>query len=768
MNRIVCVFLMCIMAMNSVAQIISGRVTDEQSQPMPFFNVVLVSCTDSAYIAGTVTKDDGSFIIKNDHADALLKVSGAGYTTRYIDVLQDSVGNIKMQPDTQTLDEVVVKGSRPTMKMVTGGMEIDVKNSLLSQAGMALDVLSELPRVNVSPSGDVSVFGKGKPEIYINGKKMRNREELQQLSSKDIKSVEVITSPGSRYSAEVGSVIRINTIKRLDDYFGMYAITRGSYSKEAAGLAGASFTYRKKGLEMNLYPYYKNVFEADNNDFSTLLHLPDYDLETLQHGEFSDRIQTFVPSAKINYDFSTNHSIGASVALNKTLKYKGCMPSDYQVIRDGAELGKVVQESTQDWDVNHQNVNTYYAGRIGKWSLQADGTFVHTRVKRGQHINETSNELGNRIINTSSTQDSRLVAGKAIAMLTLPKGELSFGTELTHSHIDADSHNPEGYIAASDNEIHESNYASFASYSLQLGQWNMDAGLRYEHVNSNYYSFGVLDPAVSRRYSKFFPNFSAAWNKGKWGIQISYSKKTRRPAYAQLRSYQQYDNRYAYEGGSPDLRPTINHEVELMAMWKWLNVSFYYGYLHDYMLWKNDIYRTGDAALAHWINIDHKQELSASVIMQPKFGWYQPQLTVAYWQQFFDARNYGFITSLRRPELAANLMNKFVVNKTFWVALQGIIDSAHDSGSQEYKSFGTINIRVYKSFCNERLAFNLYINDLFNGQRERWMMRTHNVEINKDCDNYTRGIQLQMTYRFNVTRSKYKGTGAGNAEKSRL
>jgi len=774
------------MAISSTAQNICGRIIDERSQPMPFVNVVLVNRADSAFIAGAITKDDGTFSIAINNNEGLrvgdqkqgiclLKVSSVGYIVKYIDVWQDSsakvtknVGNIQLQPSTNTLGEVVVKGNKPTMKMVTGGLEINVQNSLLSQAGTALDILSELPRVNVSSSGNVSVFGKGTPEIYINGKKLRDEDELRQLTSKEIKSVEVITAPGAQYNAEATSIIRINTIKRLSDYVGLYAITRGSYTKEAAGRAGASFTYCKNGFEMNLYPYYKNVYVAENNDFGNLLHLPDHDFRILQHGEFSDRTQTFVPSAKINYDFNANHSVGISLNLNKTLNYNGSMPSYYKVFRDEAEQGEVVQTSTHDWDVNHQDVNVYYLGHMGKWNLQTDGTFVHTKVERGQHISETSLELGNRFVNTSSTQDSRLLAGKVITTWMLPKGELSFGTELTHSHIDANNHNPEGYISDSDNEIHERNYAFFASYGKQLGHWNVEAGLRYEHVNSSYYSFGILDPAVSRSYSDYFPNVSVAWNKGKWGIQLAYGKKTRRPAYGQLRSYQQYDNRYAYEGGSPDLQPTSNHEVELMTTWKWLNIGIDYSYQRDYMLWRSDIYKTDEAALTHWINIDHKQDLSASVTMRPKFGWYQPQLTILYWQQLFDSFDYGFVTSLRRPEFAVNLMNKFVMDETSWIALQGIIDSAHDSGSQEHKPFGIINLRAYKSFCKGRLALNLYVDDLFNNQRERWTMRTHSVEISKDCNNYTRGVELQLIYRFNITSSKYKGTGAGNNEKDRF
>lgn len=123
------------------AQIISGRVTDEQTQPMQFANVVLLNRSDSAYIAGAVTKDDGTFTIETDRNNGLLKVSSVGYIIRYLDARQGNIGDIQMQPDTQTLGEVVVKGERPQYKMTAGGMTVDIQNSLLKDVGTADDVL---------------------------------------------------------------------------------------------------------------------------------------------------------------------------------------------------------------------------------------------------------------------------------------------------------------------------------------------------------------------------------------------------------------------------------------------------------------------------------------------------------------------------------------------------------------------------------------------------------------------------------------------------
>ena len=162
MKRLILFSMMSLVAIASTAQSISGRVIDEQAQPMPFANVVLVSRADSAFIAGAVTKDDGTFSINTDKQDGLLKVSSIGYITKYIDARQGNVGDIQMQPDTQMLREVTVKGSIPTHKLTAEGLQTNVENTVLSKLGTANDVLAHIPGLQKN-GDDYSVFGKGTP-----------------------------------------------------------------------------------------------------------------------------------------------------------------------------------------------------------------------------------------------------------------------------------------------------------------------------------------------------------------------------------------------------------------------------------------------------------------------------------------------------------------------------------------------------------------------------------------------------------------------------
>lgn len=154
-----------------------------------------------------------------------------GYRTVYHAYPTGNIGTIALQGATNNLKTVVVKAMRQSIGMGQEGMVVDIQNSDLNKIGTATDVLRELPRVNVSSDGAVSVFAKGSPLIYINNRVIRSTQELLQLKSDNIRNVEIITSPGARYGATTQSVIRIRTIRRQDDGWSGQSYTTVSYNR---------------------------------------------------------------------------------------------------------------------------------------------------------------------------------------------------------------------------------------------------------------------------------------------------------------------------------------------------------------------------------------------------------------------------------------------------------------------------------------------------------------------------------------------------------
>jgi hypothetical protein len=123
-----------------------------------------------------------------------------------------------MVPDREMLNRAIVKSYLPKTVIKGDAFVTAVENSVLAEAGSANDVLKKLPGV-ISTSKGFEVIGKGTPIIYINGRLVRDNSELEQLNSKDIKSVDVVQNPGARYDATVKAVIRIQTIRKVGDGF---------------------------------------------------------------------------------------------------------------------------------------------------------------------------------------------------------------------------------------------------------------------------------------------------------------------------------------------------------------------------------------------------------------------------------------------------------------------------------------------------------------------------------------------------------------------
>ena len=769
MKRLILFSVMCLIATASTAQGISGRVIDEQSQPMPFANVVLLNCTDSVFIVGAVTKGDGTFTIETDKQDGILKVTSVGYIVKYIDARQGNVGDIVMKPDTQMLGEVTVKGYRPQYKMTTGGMTVDIQNSMMKDVGTADDVLSMLPRVQ-GEDGNFTVFSKGTPEIYINNKKVQNARELKQLKSTDIKSVDIITSPGAKYNAEVGAVIRIKTIRPQDEGVSVEAYSQVKYNEKWTTYDDATVKYRTGGLEVFGNMMINNGNHSEDNTVTTDIRANGNHVNIIQVCPNNFWYTMLGGQIGASYDFNDENSIGFSYTLSGSLYEGGTVQARQTITRNNALEGMVDQFIEMNISDRPQHeTNIYYVGKAGKLGIDFNGSWIWKKSTRDQASYESSQQLGDRDVHTYNVNRNNMFAGKLVLTYPIWKGELSFGSEATRSRSHGIYENIERVVSPSDDEIRESNIAAFAEYQMKLGEWSIGGGLRYEAVNSDYYSFGEYQTEPSRKYRDLFPNLSVGWQKNKWGIQLSYDKRISRPSYQSLNSNVQYDNRYEYEGGNPLLRPSIKQNIDLSVTYSWLNFTAGYSHSKDVRLSFGSLYQEG-TEITIWTNrnFDKFESYNASLTASPKFGFYSPTLTLSYWQQNFDTRAYGLDTKLNKPEWQINFRNWFTIDKTTKAMLYLHYSTSYDYGFSHNAHEFDINARVQKTFFDGNLTAALFANDIFRNLRDRWTGYYPVTTTAKDAYVYTRHIGVSLSYNFNATRSKYKGTGAGNDEKNRL
>ena len=96
-----------------MAQNIQGVVTDIKGMPLSFANVVELAQADSSFVKGTVSKEDGSFMLEDIKTGNVIRVSLIGYETQYINYTGQTTVTLKLQESTNMLGEVVVKSSLP-------------------------------------------------------------------------------------------------------------------------------------------------------------------------------------------------------------------------------------------------------------------------------------------------------------------------------------------------------------------------------------------------------------------------------------------------------------------------------------------------------------------------------------------------------------------------------------------------------------------------------------------------------------------------------
>ena len=768
MRKITFIFIMCLVTIASNAQCISGRVNDEHSQPMPFANVVLVNRADSSFIAGAVTKDDGTFSIDTYKQDGLLKVSSVGYIIRYIDARQGNIGDIQMQPDTQMLGEVVVKGQIPTHKMTTEGVLTTVENTLLSKAGTANDVLQQLPGVQKKGDG-IEVFGKGTPLIYINGRQLRDKSELDQISSESVKSVELITTPGAKYDAQVGSVILIKTRRQQGEGWSgdVQSHYRQGYNPDLD--LGLNLNYRHNGLDV-----FGSVWYNDNQNRQRNLITLDVVADTLWHmtEQFNSDThhRSFYVSAGVNYVFNDQHSMGFRYDTKAWLKPKMTGSFIADVTADGVFYdhldNKLEQETTSNMP---HTLNVYYNGRVGKTTIDFNTDYIFHKDRTSQFTNEVSQERTSRTVTSTNVVRNQLWASKLVLSWPLWKGNLQAGTEYDITNRNDDYVNPEQVVPTSQTEQRERNYIFFAEYSRSLPFGQMRLGLRNENVSTDYYLRGVHQPEQSRSYHHFFPTAALMAKAGKVQLMANYAMKIQRPYYWMLSSNVAYANRFTWESGNPMLQPTIRNEVGLMAMYKWMRLAVDYKHTTDEIVNVAETVAGNEATtIITRANVHRSDGLRAMLTLSPRFGLYQPSLTVGVIKDWIKIPSPLGNLSPKNPIGLIQSNNDFQLSPTLTASASLQVTTTGDQQNMTVTKPGYVaDVSVTKTFFDNRLSVRLGGRNLFNSQQNiniRYGLRSLYQESHKD----SRKFELSVRYNFNATNSKYKGTGAGNDEKNRF
>lgn len=753
------------------AQTVTGRVVDDKGQPLPFSNVVALSLPDSSFVTGVMTRDDGSFTLDAPAESRLLRFSLVGYKTVYAD-RSDNLGTVTMTPAEQILGEVVVKSNLPKTRLKGEAMITNVSGTILETAGTMEHLLDRIPNVSAR-QGKIEVFGRGTPEIYINGRKMRDNIELERLNSDDIKDIEVISNPGARYDASVTSVIRITTKKPVGEGFSVNNRLFGELNDYGylVGQERLNLGWRSGGLDVNGS---LSLSRWANPDPKTNSQITFLDKTYCQPSEIDQvyKQRTLNGRLAVSYMFNENHSVGASVRYDRRLNDAGGYMASV-LTQDGDTTETLRSDYTINGKPTSVQSNVYYVGKIGQWNIDFNTDWMwtksHDMMNTVENYRETGLDEEHNDVTTQTDGRSSLIASKLVVTAPLLGGNFSFGGEYSYSERKTlYSVLPKGIIDDDNSRTEEGMASAFIEYARQIGPVGVQAGLRYENVNFDYFEDNVYMAGQSKAYSNLFPSLALSAMFGKLNLQLGYAADIRRPSYYQLRSNINYDNRYTYEGGNPFLQPSKSHNVNFAAAYDWLMFSAGYSHVSDPMLQVGETYKDDPAvALFKEVNGESYDKVYASLNLRPVIGIWHPTLMLGLQKQWFKMDVHGH-NPLDNP-LATIRFNNTLDTKICQVSLNMDYSTAGaDENFYMRKPSFTADLSLYKAFLDKKLTVQLYASDIFKTGTTDVIMYFGALRQATYAAPARQEINLTVVYKFNVGRSKYKGTGAGEGQKSRM
>ena len=756
------------------AQNVHGIVMDAAGTPMPFVNVVELSVADSSFVSGTVSKDDGTFTLENVKNGDILRISLVGYETQCINYTGQTAVSIKLVESTATLGEVVIKSQLPRTVLHGEGMTTTVAGSVLEKTANMEQLLSRIPSVSAK-DGQIEVFGRGAPTIYINGRIMQDQMELQRLQPNDIKKIEVISNPGARYGASVKSVIRITTKKPQGEGFSFDTKTNFGVNedKRLSSYESLMANYRKGGLDVSGFLYGSYTHTPDNKQVQLYTYTTDTWRQTMNVCQEFTNVN---PYARLgaSYMLNENNNFGASFSYDRYAKNDGAGSQTFNTMRNGVAEESAVIDYTSPGQSTAYYANAYYVGKIGTLSVDFNTDYYWYGKDMRMNVHETmlderkQEDAETPDVNSCRDNRNSMVASKLVLGIPLLKGTLSFGGE--YSLVNRRMHyNVEPEVTDNENEkVKESMTSAFLDYSRQFGKLAMQAGIRYEYVDFDYYNGGAYVADQSKTYGNWFPSLALSLPVGKVQMQLTYASDIYRPSYNELRSGVQYDNKYSYESGNPFLVPSITRNLTYGLSWSWLNLQLVYSHISDEICTMTQAYQQDPMkSLARPENINSYNSFQAALTLNPSFGIWHPTMELILYKQWLNMDTHGN-KKLNNPVGIFQLTNTFDFK---WLTAS-LVMTAQTEGNMGNKfvrqGYFNTDLSLYKSLLKNRLTLTLDVSDLF-GTGNQHRIFYSGVQRTMLYDSYSiSSVTLGIRYRLNATNSKYRGTGAGQAQKKRM
>ena len=585
---------------------VTGQVVEARSNKPIEFATVTLSATDSQQpITGSTTDLDGGFLIQTDQSEFVVEVSFVGFNTHTIDDIsivngKVDLGKLVLVQTSEALDEIVVRAERSQTEFKLDKRVFNVGKDLSSAGASALDVLNNVPSVNVNIEGEISLRGSTGVQILVNGKPSVIANEqgnvLGTITADMIEQIEVITNPSAKYDAEGTSGI-INIVIKKEERKGMngsLSVNAGTPNNYSVGLS-----LNRRTEKFNLFSQLGVGYRELPNDIEVV------NSDLINNTTISTVGKEFRNEKYYNVILGTDYHIDKNnvLTLSGNFAYEiEDQPSqtDFQFID---ENGLETAEWRRDEVTEATNPKFQYELQYKRdFEDDEDHTLLFSALGSFFGKDQSSDFTNSTIsgINNDGKQQTRTEFKEAkytfkldynkpySNQFTLETGAQYVLTDVSNDYSVSDWEDNMWLVNYNLTNVFEYDQKVLGAYgtgAYENDLWGLKLGLRLENTNLNTLLANTGEANV-QNYTNLFPSAHTSYKFTEgFSAQAGYSRRIFRPRLWDLNPFFNIRNNFNIRVGNPDLLPQFTDSYEVTGILivgkTSMNLGAYYRYTTD-------------------------------------------------------------------------------------------------------------------------------------------------------------------------------------------
>lgn len=744
-------FVLCLLItkVSISAQTVSGKVIDSMSRPIDAATVVLQT-RDSVFIDATITDTLGNFLLKNTSQEYRLIVQSILYKTQQLEGSGKDAGIIVMKEQEYALNEVIVKGERPQVKVENGKLTYDIarfaENKVVSNA---YESLLQLPGVN-EINGVLSLAGASSVTVILNGKPTSMSSDqlmnlLKSTPTSRIEKAEVMYSAPPQYHVR-GAAINLVVKGYKSGDGGWQGEVNGNYAQKyyASASGGASLLYTSPKWNVDfLYNADYTKKKTGANFYSQhTLNEQVYNIE--QHNSGDGNLVTHNARMGIDYNLTQKSKLSFfyTTAISPDAKRREFSTGNFSQSQNNKKID----------DVMH-NLSVDYSSDFG-FTTGVNYTYYQSNFK------QKFENKDNKDVLTLFDADARQKINRWKVYVDqshnlFQEWTLNYGTSFMY----ANDHNTQFYTPKDGVDRSDQNSNS----RIKEYTYNLYAG-----INKSFDEKFSISLSVAGEYYKLadynnwsvYPSAEMTYVASPTHIfQLSFSSDKTYPSYWEIQESVGYLNGYMEIYGNPFLKPSTDYSTQLSYILKSKYVlTAYYSYVPDYF--DQLAYQSPDRLrlIYQTLNWNYKKMLGLNIVLPFNIGSVlDSRLTLNGFKAWAKSSNFhGLSFNHSKWSLYANLNNTISISSRpdLKMEISGTYLTPTIQGFYDLGRAWSVDAGLKWTFANRKAELRLKGTDLFNRMNTTVNMDNAGQRMHMNLLRDSRMVNVSFTYKFGGYKKK--------------